>query len=797
MRVKKQQLYASLWKSCDELRGGMDASQYKDYILVLLFLKYISDRSTASGLGLEVPEGASFNDLMKLRGKTNIGEAINKALDDIAKANELGTSITQADFDDDDKLGKGQAKVDRLSRLLGLFAQPGLDFTRHHADGADILGDAYEYLMRNFATESGKSKGQFYTPPEVARVMARIIGIDRARSARDVLYDPTCGSGSLLLKAFEEARHRTGIALTVYGQEMDNATCALATMNMVLHGNTTAMILSGNTLAEPQTRNGTRGLLLADYVVANPPFSMKSWSTGLTPENDDLRRFSLGVPPEKNGDFAFLLHCLASMKPTGSGCIVLPHGVLFRGNAEARIRQALIERGYLKGIIGLPPNLFYGTGIPACLIVLDKREAKELGRDLFMVDASRGFVKDGAKNRLREMDLHKIVDVFNRGEDVPGYARRVPYAELVANDFNLNLPRYINSGDAADEHDLQAHMSGGLPTADLTRLDSIWSALPGLREALLAPAGRPDAVQLRVAPEALAETITQHPATRALHGQLHAALTAWLTTWTPRLRGLSAKDKPKVLIEELSNSLLAAIRPVPCIDAYEVYEGLRVFWAAAMSDDVDWIRDAGWRVFFEGERNADLIPDALLIRLEFATEQAALDALLAHLEQLDAELEALDEEHGGEDGLLAPAKLWGKTITAKLLRARLATIAELKNAEEGEIAVLGRALTLLNAQKKAQDAAKLARKDLDQKLARRLAALTEDEVRDIVVNHRWIPAITEATTQAARRVTQHITDLLTTLHDRYARPLPTIEAEVAALSERVGAHLRRLGVVWS
>ena len=240
MRVKKQQLYASLWKSCDELRGGMDASQYKDYILVLLFLKYISDRSTASGLGLEVPEGASFNDLMKLRGKTNIGEAINKALDDIAKANELGTSITQADFDDDDKLGKGQAKIDRLSRLLGLFAQPGLDFTRHHADGADILGDAYEYLMRNFATESGKSKGQFYTPPEVARVMARIIGIDRARSARDVLYDPTCGSGSLLLKAFEEARHRTGFALTVYGQEMDNATCALATMNMVLHGNTTA-----------------------------------------------------------------------------------------------------------------------------------------------------------------------------------------------------------------------------------------------------------------------------------------------------------------------------------------------------------------------------------------------------------------------------------------------------------------------------------------------------------------------------------------------------------------------------
>ena len=254
-----------------------------------------------------------------------------------------------------------------------------------------------------------------------------------------------------------------------------------------------------------------------------------------------------------------------------------------------------------------------------------------------------------------------------------------------------------------------------------------------------------------MAPEALAETITKHPSTRALHGQLHAALTAWLTTWTPRLRGLSAKDKPKVLIEELSDSLLAAIRPVPCIDAYEVYEGLRVFWAAAMSDDVDWIRDAGWRVFFEGERNADLIPDALLIRLEFATEQAALDALLAEIEQLDAELEALDEEHGGEDGLLAPAKLWGKSITAKLVRARLATIAELKNAEEGEIAVLGRALTLLNAQKKAQDAAKQARKDLDEKLARRLKALTEDEVRDIVVNHRWIPAFTEATTQAARR----------------------------------------------
>src|SRR5438477_11698661 len=264
--------------------------------------------------------------------------------------------------------------------------------------------------MPTSTTESGKSKGQFYTPAEVSRIMAKIIGIHDAKtSAATTVYDPTCGSGSLLLKVGDEA----GTAVTLYGQEKDAATSALARMNMILHDNPSALVVQGNTLADPKFKDGA-ALKTFDYVVANPPFSDKRWSNGLDPLNDPFERFkSFGTPPARQGDYAYLLHIVRSLKSTGQGACILPHGVLFRGNAEATIRQQLVRSGILKGIIGLPANLFYGTGIPACILVLDKENAAAR-KGVFMIDASRGFIKDGNKNRLREQDLHRIVDTFTR-----------------------------------------------------------------------------------------------------------------------------------------------------------------------------------------------------------------------------------------------------------------------------------------------------------------------------------------------------------------------------------------------
>ena len=477
MALKKSELYSSLWKSCDELRGGMDASQYKDYVLVLLFVKYVSDKYAGDPNALiEVPAGGGFADMVAAKGDKEIGDRINKIIGRLADANDsLKGAINVADFNDEEKLGKGKEMVDRLTKLVAIFE--GLDFGSNRAEGDDLLGDAYEYLMRHFATESGKSKGQFYTPAEVSRVMSMVIELGRATSGAQTIYDPTCGSGSLLLKAHDEARSRTGFDLTIYGQEMDNATSALARMNMVLHDCPTAEIWQANTLSSPHFKHADGGLKTFDYVVANPPFSNKNWTSGLDAANDLYGRFEYGIPPAKNGDYAFLLHMLKSLKSTGKAAVILPHGVLFRGGAEAGIRTRIVRQGYIKGIIGLPANLFYGTGIPACIIVLDKEGAA--GRKgIFMVDASNGYIKDGNKNRLRAQDIHKIVDTFNRQVETPKYARMVPLSEIEANDFNLNLPRYIDSTEPEDLQDIEAHLKGGIPKRDIDGLDALLAGLP-------------------------------------------------------------------------------------------------------------------------------------------------------------------------------------------------------------------------------------------------------------------------------------------------------------------------------
>jgi len=358
MALKKSELYSSLWSSCDELRGGMDASQYKDYVLVLLFIKYVSDKYAGVPYApITIPPGSSFKDMVALKGKSDIGDQINKKIiEPLAKANKQSD---MADFNDANKLGSGKEMVDRLTNLIAIFENKALDFSKNRADGDDILGDAYEYLMRHFATESGKSKGQFYTPAEVSRVIAQILGIRNAETTSSTtVYDPACGSGSLLLKVGDEA----GKVVTLYGQEKDAATSTLARMNMILHNNPTALIVQGNSLADPKFKDGD-ALKTFDYVVANPPFSDKRWSTGINPLKDPFERFkNFGTPPAKQGDYAYLLHIVRSLKSTGKGACILPHGVLFRGNAEADIRRALVRKGYIKAIIGLPANIFYGTG---------------------------------------------------------------------------------------------------------------------------------------------------------------------------------------------------------------------------------------------------------------------------------------------------------------------------------------------------------------------------------------------------------------------------------------------------
>jgi len=817
MAIKKSALYSSIWSSCDELRGAMDASQYKDYVLVLLFMKYVSDKHAAQKNALvEVPPGASYDDILALKGDKEIGDKINKIIAKLAEANDLKGVIDQADFNDDGKLGRGKEMVDRLSNLVAVFDKPELDFRKNRAENDDLLGDAYEYLMKNFATESGKSKGQFYTPAEVSRVMAQVIGVGGATSGSQTIYDPTCGSGSLLIKAHDEALARTGYDLAIYGQEMDNATHALARMNMILHGCPTADIKKGNTLSTPSFTQGDTSLKTFDFVVANPPFSNKSWSNGLNPAEDLFSRFALGIPPNKNGDYAFLLHLLASMKSTGKGAIVMPHGVLFRGNAEAEIRRNIVKRGYIKGIIGLPANLFYGTGIPACIVVLDKENAA-VRKGIFMIDASRGFIKDGNKNRLREQDIHRIVSVFNSQAEVPGYSHLATFDEIEQNDFNLNIPRYIDSTEPEDLQDIDAHLRGGIPDRDVDDLARYWAVFPGLRAELFEPAGRPGYSHLKVPTGSIRSTIFDHPEFEAFNRAVTDLFDGWRAAHVRKLKDLGPGGHPRELISELSESLLDVFHGTPLIDPYDVYQRLMTYWAETMQDDVYLIVGDGWReaarlrpvvdarVGKDKEKpdvtvgrqkyKADLVPAALMTARYFPDVQTAIDELEAKRAALSQQMDELKDEQGGEEGLLSSVVDDGKiakgAITERLRQIR-------GDAEfDDERAVLEQYLGLMDEDSVAAREIRNKRAELDVQLAGKYASLVEDEIKTLVVDEKWMGTLAADVQSELQRVSQTLTARIRELAERYGETLPELVDQVTVSSSRVDEHLRRMGAVWS
>ncbi|APW58607.1 Type I restriction enzyme EcoKI M protein [Paludisphaera borealis] len=779
----------------------MDASQYKDYVLVLLFIKYVSDKYAGIPYApITIPAGAGFKDMVALKGKSDIGDQINKKIiQPLASANKLAD---MPDFNDAAKLGSGKEMVDRLTNLIAIFEDKRLDFSKNRAEGDDILGDAYEYLMRHFATESGKSKGQFYTPAEVSRIIAQILNIRQAKTGPyTTVYDPTCGSGSLLLKVADEA----GTAVTLYGQEKDSATSGLARMNMILHNNPTALIHQGNTLTDPKYKDG-EALKSFDYVVANPPFSDKRWSTGLDPLHDPFDRFkSFGTPPAKQGDFAYLLHIIRSLKSTGKGACILPHGVLFRGNAEAEIRRNLVRKGYIKGIIGLPANLFYGTGIPACIVVVDKQGAS-VRKGIFLIDASQGFMKDGPKNRLRAQDLHKIVDVFNRQIELTRYSRMVSIDEIEKNDFNLNLPRYIDSQTPEDRQDIEAHLRGGIPVADVDALDAYWAVCPTLRETLCRP-NRPGYVDLAVEKSAIKTAIYDHPEFAAFMAGMNKHFDIWRENSAMTLKALATGFHPKDVIAEISEGLLAHYAGKPLINQYDVYQHLMDYWAAAMQDDCYAIAADGWKAetyrVTETDKKGkekdkgwacDLVPKPLIVARYFAGDQATLDEMIASKESLTNQLNAVEEEHSGEEGVFAEME----KVTLANVRARLKELAREGGAlSEDEEGVLTEYLSLCTQEGLLGKQIAEAEKKLDAAAYAKYRELTEADVKTLVIDDKWLATLDRDIHGEMDRISQGLTRRLRELAQRYDIPLPAVTLRVAEFEAKVNGHLERMGFAWS
>lgn len=805
MPIKKSDLYSSLWASCDELRGGMEPSEYKDYVLFMLFIKYVSDKYAGDEYApLVIPPGASFEDMRALKGKPDIGDRINtRIIQPLIEANSSSLSHSDfPDFNDPKKLGEGKERQDKLTNLIAIFEDPALDFSDNRAEHDDILGDAYEYLMRHFAQDSGKSKGQFYTPAEVSRTIAQLIGIGPHNTNRQTTaYDPTCGSGSLLLKVAAEAVNK----ITLYGQEISATTAGLARMNMILHDFPDASVQSGNTLADPKFKDGER-LKTFDYVVANPPFSDKAWSSGLTPDADPFQRFAWGVPPAKQGDYAYLLHILRSLKASGKGACILPHGVLFRGNAEAAIRRQLVDSGYLVGIVGLPANLFYGTGIPACILVLDKDNATAR-RGIFMIDASKGFLKDGNKNRLREQDIHRIVDTFRKAQDVPGYARMVGFDEIrsARNDYNLNLPRYIDSSAAEDLQDIEGHLQGGIPQRDVDALQAYWETMPALRQALFESAGRPGYLQLTRPQAEVKSAILGHPEFQAFQTAVATLHARWEQDIRPTMAGFGEGGHPKQFIHAVSESLLAAYAHAPLLDAYTVYQHLMDYWAQTMQDDAYLLAADGWkaeptRIFETNKKGVrkdkgwacELVPKPLIVARWFAAEQQALDATAAALDAASSALEALEEEHGGEDMAFAGFD----KVNAAQVKDRIREIGKDKDAAD-ELAVLREwmqradEVAALKKQLKALDA------ELDAKAFAQYPQLSVTDIQALVVDDKWLAALNAAVQGEVERVSQALTRRVKELAERYDTPLPQLAANVAELESKVAGHLAKMGFAWN
>jgi len=818
MAVKKSALYSRLWESCDELRGGMDASQYKDYVLVLLFIKYISDKYYKKRYApIVIPRGASFKDLVALKGKPNIGDLINKKIRaPLMKSNTLSN---MPDFNDPAKLGSGKEMVERLTNLISIFEDKSLDFSKNRADGDDILGDAYEYLISKFATESGKSKGQFYTPAEVSRIIAKTIGIGQSSvSASTTVYDPTCGSGSLLLKVMDEAQKK----ITLYGQEKDSATSGLAQMNMILHNNPTAKIIQGNTLADPKFKQGTN-LKTFDYVIANPPFSDKRWKTGLKPESDPYERFKFfGIPPNKNGDYAYLLHIISSLNDTGKGACILPHGVLFRGNVEADIRKNIIRKGYIKAVIGLPTNLFYGTGIPACILIIDKKDAKSR-KSIFMIDASKGFKKEGPKNQLRDRDIHKIVDTFTKEIEIQGYSRMVPFTEIenTKNNFNLNLQRYIDGAEIEDLQDIEGHLQGGIPNRDIDALSRYWKTFPSLRK-LLFKKNRSDYSSLNISPDNIKTFIFNYSEFKVFNDKVINLFEKFISENILQLKNISKDNNSKLVIKNISESLFSIFKSTPIVDVYSIYQQLMDYWHDIMQDDFYLITSEGWSKsvqpreifkiknkgnnklvwaephdFLKDKRRfkSDLIPLDILISKYFITEREDIESLKNQLTTLEHKLNEMIEENNGEEGLLTElieGEGEKQKITAKAVKARLNEIGEDEDYSD-EREVLRAYSNLLEQQAEVKTKLKIDQKDLDKKVDQKYSKLNKTEIKTLVVDDKWISALTVIAQSELDRELQTLSGRISDLAERYAFTLPQISDEVNTLSNLLNKHLKKMG----
>ena len=811
MALKKSEIYGTLVKCANKLRSnsGIGAESFKNYVLILLFLKYISDRKKSGETdGLEIPDGCSFDDIatFKVNGKgednaKSLGDKINKSIAAIAERNNLEDIINITDHDFcDKKLGSPEESNKLIKELVAAFQDEGLDFSKNRAADDDLIGDAYEYLMRNFASLAGKDKGQFYTPTEVSRLMACLIGIDVDERLKITAYDPTCGSASLLLRVKAAAKHK----VTLFGQDIDPANLELSHLNAFIHGCNTPDIRLGDTLNSPKhVKNGE--LETFDYVVSNPKFSLHNWMNGAL-ENDVYGRWNneIGVPPQQYGDFAFLLHCIKSLKHDGKCAIILPNGVLTRGGSEAKLRKWIIEQKLLSGVIAFPQNAFFGTSIAGNVLIIDKTHRQD---GVFFIDASDLGYKDAdSKIRLREQDIKRIIDVWRVRKDVPHFAHlssyekkklegdKVAMYEIERNNFALNLALYVTPVDKETHQNIEAHLHGGLPSTDIERMQNYWDVCPTLRNALFKHK-RAGFEQLAIAKKDISKSIVENDSFMQQSAKFNKCLSQWCSDVKNSMLSIDKGNDPKTIIATWGQSILDKFRKCKSlVDAYDVYDKLMIYYNESLQDDLYIISNGGWvpvlnipqkKTVKWFDLSCDLLPVSVVIEHCLPDIKKELDQNDDILVELQEKMKEFREDN--DEDFVESDFFFGKLNDANLKKALKGNA----SAKQKELWTIYQ--SMMNEEKVLKKNISATSAKLLKSIIQIYGELNEVSVKQIIVEHKWQAELIKMIRKEMQTATHELTSKVEALSSRYEYTMNALSQKFEKKESSIINHLHKMG----
>lgn len=845
--ITSEEIKRRLWDGANELRGSMDASRYKDYMLGLMFYKFLSDKTletfkSTAGLG-QLSEAELVEEYT--RAREEYGAELDKMIQNVLGYYVLPEFLYQTWLKD---INSGEFEVQKVTDSLnnfertiavtadsndfkGLFSSSTLDLTdtalgsnlnersknikaliQLFADlnmvalqKGDVLGDAYEYLIGQFAMESGKKAGEFYTPHQVSEVMAQIAA--KTSNVRSI-YDPTVGSGSLLLTVKKHLAVDVQKDLTYYGQEKNTATYNLTRMNLLLHGvrPEKMTIKNGDTLSQdwPEDPERPNEGVQFDAVVMNPPYSAKNWNRDELKVSDP-RFADFGVlPPDSKGDFAFLLHGLFHLGISGTMAIVLPHGVLFRGGAEGEIRKRLLDKGLLDTIIGLPSNLFTNTGIPVVVMVLKKN--RNIGDPVLVIDASRSFIKVGKQNVLEEKDIAKIVDTYSNRTEILGYSHLATREEIIDNDYNMNIPRYVEAADSEISHDVDAHILGGIPQKNIEELSVLNLSVPDILDNSLNPI-RPGYVELINSIVDLTEEVLRDSRIINKTNEVAVKSEEYISKYWDSLRNVTRPTDILQLREEMLDEIKQLLSEFKFIDVYDGYQIIADIWKEALTHDIELIAASDfYAVARTREQNivtkgtgknkreeqdgwvGSIIPNELIAERLYTEEVNEIKSKQSRVQEVDIELSELVEAAKVEDtdennALYEVIKKNEEDEPQDSFENKMVKV-ELKNATKGTIEheLLKKVENLMVEKSTLSKAIKSEEKALKDMVYDRILSLTDEEI-DGLVHEKWFGNVVADLVNLVTIPLKAELRTLDMLNKRYANTLSELDTEIRTLEE--------------